>query len=283
METMRPQSRALPTLEVRTDAMSLVSSALQSGSILLREGLEAMLIIAILAGVLVKSGQAARLRLLYLGAAVAVVASLGMAVVFAYAFNGAHSDFLEAIVMAVAAALMFYMSGWLYLKQDPKALAAHLKQGADRAILAGAGFSFFSLAFLAVFREGAETMLFLQALAKTEGGWNAGLALGLVVALAILVVAYAVMQRATLKLPLRPVFLITSAFLFVMGLRFVGAAVQELQEQQIVGFDEAPFGGALAAFGFNPTWEAILPQLALVGLAALGALALRLRAEPAAA
>ncbi|QLP97090.1 MAG: FTR1 family protein [Rhodoblastus sp.] len=263
--------------------MSLLSSALQSGSILLREGLEAMLIIAILAGVLAKSGQNARVRHLYWGAGAAVVASLGMAFVFAYAFNGAHSDLLEAAVMAVAAGLMFYMSGWLYLKQDPKALAAHLKQGADRAILAGAGFSFSSLAFLAVFREGAETMLFLQALAKTEGGWNLGLALGVVAAFVLLVVAYAAMRRATLKLPLRPVFLITSAFLFVMGLRFVGAAIQELQEQQIVGFDEAPFGRALESLGFNPTWEAVLPQLAVIALAALGAAALRMRAAPATA
>lgn len=263
--------------------MSLLSSALQSGSILLREGLEAMLIIAILAGVLNKSGQGARVRLLYFGAAAAAVASLGMAAVFAIAFNGAHSDYLEAAVMAVAAALMFYMSGWLYLKQDPQALAAHLRQGADRAILAGAGFSFFSLAFLAVFREGAETMLFLQALAKTEGGWNPGLAIGLVVALLVLGLAYALMQKAALKLPLRPVFLITSAFLFVMGLRFVGAAVQELQEQQIVGFDEAPFGGALASLGFNPSWEALAPQFVVIGVALAGALALKARRSTAAA
>ena len=258
--------------------MNLLSSALQSGAILLREGLEAMLIVAVLAGVLTKSGAGARVRLLYLGAGVALVASLGMAVVFAYLFNGAHNDWLEAGVMAVAAGLMFYMSGWLYLKQDPRSLAAHLKQGADKAALTGAGFSFFSLAFLAVFREGAETMLFLQALAKTEGGWNLGLALGLAGACALLALSYAVMRRATLKLPLRPVFLVTSAFLFVMGLRFVGAAVQELQEQQLVGFDEAPFGAALSSLGFNPTWEALGPQLALILIAALAALALRTRA-----
>jgi high-affinity iron transporter len=258
--------------------MTLLSSALQSGAILLREGLEAMLIVAVLAGVLTKSGAGARVRLLYLGAGAALVASLGMAVVFAYLFNGAHNDWLEAGVMAVAAGLMFYMSGWLYLKQDPKSLAAHLKQGADKAALAGAGFSFFSLAFLAVFREGAETMLFLQALAKTEGGWNLGLALGLLGAFALLALAYVLMRRATLKLPLRPVFLVTSAFLFVMGLRFVGAAVQELQEQQLVGFDEAPFGEALSSLGFNPTWEALGPQLALILVAALAALALRTRA-----
>lgn len=263
--------------------MSFLSSALQSGSILLREGLEAMLIIAILAGVLVKSGQAKRVRLLHLGAAAAVVASLAAAAVFALAFNGGHSDMLEAAVMAVAAVLMLYMSGWLYLKQDPKALAAHLKSGADRAALAGGGFSFVSLAFLAVFREGAETVLFLQALAKTEGGWNIGLALGLVAAALALAVAYALMQKAALKLPLRPVFLITSAFLFVMGLRFVGAAVQELQEMQVLGFDEAPFGGAFATLGLNPTWQALAPQLALIAVAALGALALRARTAPAAA
>lgn len=263
--------------------MQLLSSALQAGSILLREGLEAMLIIAILAGVLVKSGQAARVRLLHLGAAVAVFASLGMAAVFAVAFNGGHSDLLEAAIMGVAAALMIYMSGWLYLKQDPKALAAHLKQGADRAILAGRGVAFVTMAFLAVFREGAETALFLEALAKTEGGWNMGLALGVIVAAALLVFAYMLLRHAAAKLPLRPVFLITSAFLFVMGLRFIGAAIQELQERQFVGFSEAPFGDALTSLGFNPTWQALAPQLALIFFALLGAIVLRMRSPHLAA
>lgn len=262
--------------------MTLLTSALQSGSILLREGLEAMLIIAILAGVLRKSGQEARLRLIYGGAGAAVIASFGVAVLFALAFNGGHSDWLEAGVMGLAACLMFYMSGWLYLKQDPKALTANLKRDADRAILSGAGFSFFSLAFLAVFREGAETMLFLQALAKTEGGWSVGLVVGLVVALAALALIYGAMQKAMTKIPLRPVFLVTSAFLFVMGLRFVGAVVKELQERQALGFDEAPFGSSLQLLGFNPTWQALAPQLGLIVLAGLGAFLMRRRIGEAA-
>ncbi len=84
--------------------------------------------------------------------------------------------------MVIAAVLMLYMSGWMYLKQDPKAWMGELRRSAERALDSGATISLGLIAFLAVFREGGETVLFLHALAKTSGGWSFGLIAGLVVA-----------------------------------------------------------------------------------------------------
>jgi high-affinity iron transporter len=92
----------------------------QSAVILLREGLEALLVLAALAAYLTKAGARDRLVALYSGAALAVVASLVMAWVFEAFNNGAHSDVFEAFVILGAAALMLYVSGWLLLRQDPK-------------------------------------------------------------------------------------------------------------------------------------------------------------------
>jgi high-affinity iron transporter len=89
------------------------------------------------------------------------------------------------------------------------------------------------------------------------------------------------MQKLAFMLPLRPVFLVTSAFLFVMALRFVGGAIQELQEQTVVTDTDLPIPEwlrqVLETLGFNPSWEAFGVQLAIAAIAVASTLALRLR------
>lgn len=250
-------------------AMISLTTALQSGAILLREGLEALLVIAALAAFLRRAGEGRRVWMLYNGALLAMLASVGAAVVFALYFNGAHDDRVEAVVMLVAAGLMLYMSGWMFLKQDPRAWQAGLQQAASSALGSGTNVSLAAIAFLAVFREGAETVLFLHALAGTNGGWSLSLIAGLLGAGAMLAVMFACMQWLAVRLPLRPLFLATSAFLFVMGLKFVGGALQELQEQAVLPVHSATLPGWLIDVGFNPTWEAIGTQVALAATALL--------------
>jgi len=266
--------------------MNDLAIALQSGAILLREGVEAMLVIGGLAAFLTRAGARAQVKALYVGAAAAIAASLAAAVVFATFFNGAHDDRVEALVMGVAAVLMLYMSGWLFLKQDTAAWTAELKRIADRSLASPGSLSLAGVAFLAVFREGAETILFVQALANSSGGWSAGLLGGLAGAAALLVALFYAMQWLALRLPLRPVFLATSALLFVMGLRFIGAAMQELQEQTILSYTPAPFDDVVNALGFNPSIEALAVQGVVVLAALVGALSVgraRRAARPVAA
>ncbi len=257
--------------------MNELSVALQSGLILLREGLEALLVIAALAAFLKRAGVPEKVKPLYLGAGVAILASIGAAVIFELFFEGNHNDYVEAGVLMIAAGLMLYMSGWMYLRQDPKAWMSELRSHAERALDSGATVSLAAIAFLAVFREGGETVLFLHALATSAGGWGVGLIAGLVGAALCLAGIYYAMQKLALMLPLRPVFLVTSAFLFIMGLRFVGAALQELQERTVVSFTPAAVPGWLEALGVNPSWEAIGAQLVIAALAVASTAALRLR------
>jgi high-affinity iron transporter len=243
----------------------------QSLIILLREGLEAMLVIAALGAYMSTTGQKERLVWLYSGAGLAIVASVITAWAFEVFNNGAHNDVLEAVVILFAAALMLYVSGWLFLRQDPRAWQSYLRgkintvAAADRGGLAAAG-----LAFLAVFREGAETALFIHALAKAEGGWTLTLIAGLIVAAAALIALFFVINVLARRLPLRPVFVVTSAMLFIMGVKFIGEAMQEFQEQQIVSYTPVTAGNDwLTALGFNPTAEALLAQAVVVAVTVL--------------
>src|SRR6185312_17116365 len=106
------------------------SAFIQAAVILLREGLEAMLVIAALAGYLNKAGAGHRVQALYGGALGAVAASFVAAWLFAVLNSGDHSDVLEGLIILLAAALMLYVSGWLMVKQDPKGWQEYLAQKA---------------------------------------------------------------------------------------------------------------------------------------------------------
>lgn len=241
----------------------------QSALILLREGLEALLVIAALAAYLRKAEAHHRLRALYGGAGLAVLASLAAAWAFQVFNNGAHNDLVEGVTILIAAVLMLYVSGWLLLRQDPRAWQAYLKTRADEALSAQTGLAVGLLAFLAVFREGAETVLFIHALATTEGGYSAGLVGGLLAAALGLVILFFLINTLAQKLPLRPLFLLTSAFLFITAIKFVGDGIQEFQEQQMVSYTESKATAWLSSIGFNPTVEAVAIQLAVIVLAVI--------------
>lgn len=243
------------------------SAFIQAAVILLREGLEAMLVIAALAGYLRKVGGSHRVTALYMGALAAILASLIAAWAFAVFNSGDHSDIFEGIVILFAAGLMLYVSGWLIAKQDPRGWQDYLAGKADTALAQDTGFAVATLAFLAVFREGAETVLFINALATTEGGWSIGLFGGLAAATAGLVVLFYFINIITQRIPLRPLFIITSAFLFVMGIKFIGEAIQEFQEQAMIPVTDASAASFLTAIGFNPTLEALSIQLLVILLA----------------
>ncbi|MGB9114493.1 FTR1 family iron permease [Bradyrhizobium sp.] len=240
------------------------SAFVQAAVILLREGLEAMLVIAMLAGYLTKVGASHRIQALYAGSLAAVGASIIAAWLFAVLNSGEHSDLLEGVIILVAAGLMLYVSGWLMVKQDPRGWQDYLAHKADNALAQDTVWAVGALAFLAVFREGAETVLFINALATTEGGWSAGLFAGLGAATVGLVVLFYFINLIAQKIPLRPLFIITSAFLFAMAIKFIGEAVQEFQEQAILPFTELKSAAWLGAIGLNPTVEALSAQLLVI-------------------
>ncbi|HEX6001340.1 MAG TPA: FTR1 family protein [Hyphomicrobiaceae bacterium] len=245
------------------------TSFIEALTVVLREGLEAILVLAALAAYLASAGAGHRLKALWSGAALALLVSIGAAWVFERYYNGAHNDIVEGVIIFIAAALMLYVSGWLFLKQDPAAWKAHLDRHAERALSAGSAYLIGALSFLAVSREGAETILFLHVLAKSSGGWTAPLVSGGAAAVLALAALFWIIVKTTRRLPLRGVFLATSFFLFVMGVKFVGEGLQELQEQAVIPFDIAPGADLLMALGLNPTWEAIAAQAAVIILAAL--------------
>ncbi len=256
---------------VVADRMSPVNLFVQSLMILLREGLEAILIIGALMAFLAKIGAAHRRRDIHIGVGAAVALSLLTAVLLETVFelSPAHQEVLEAITMLVAVVVLFYVSYWLLSKMEVQKWTAFVKERVQLAVSGGSAFALASAAFLAVYREGFETVLFYKALLVSGGASGALLPVvaGIAAATLLLAVVYVLINRYGVKLPLRPFFAVTSAFLYYTAFVFAGKGVAELQAGGVVGTTVLPGWPRVAALGIYPTVESLLAQGILVVLA----------------
>lgn len=199
--------------------------------ILVREGLEAVLLLAALLAYLAASGAGRReRRQVYAGAGAGVVATIATCAVadLLIPISGASRELVEGITGLLAVAVLLYVSNWLFQKTYIQDWKDYLREHAGRAASTGSALAMAALAFAAVYREGFETVLFYQALL-----FNAGYASVLMGALpgALVIGAIGVgIIRMGVKLPLRKVFAVTNAILLYLAFTFVGKGLYSLQE-----------------------------------------------------
>ena len=148
------------------EAPSFWGKTMQSFLILFREGIEAMLVVAALVAYLRRSGYSDKVKVIWWGCGLALVASVAAAWLLNSVIqaSGANREMLEGVTMLIAASVLIYVSYWLTAKKDADRWQAFVKEKMDKAMGEGSLFALGLVAFLAVFREGAETILFYQAL-----------------------------------------------------------------------------------------------------------------------
>jgi high-affinity iron transporter len=246
---------------------------LQSLLIILREGLEAILVIGAIVAFLIKTGHRERLRSIWLGTALALMASGITAVIFATALRAlpASREIIEGVTMLLAVAVLFSVSFWLISKVEAAKWQQFIREKVSAALQHGGGTALALVAFLAVYREGAETALFYQAL-FTEGGNFLPLTLGILVGGAILAVIFVLFYRYGVRIPLRPFFAVTSALLYYLAFVFMGKGIRELQEGDVLSITPVPGLPHVEAMGIYPTVETLGAQLVLVLLFAFALL-----------
>jgi high-affinity iron transporter len=260
---------------------------LESLLIIVREGFEAILIVGAIIAYLLKSGNKKRTPPVYWGSVIA----LGVSVIMAWILNritsvagGQNQEIIEGATMLLAVAVLFYVSNWMISKAEAEAWSGYIESKVQASITRGSVFSLAFAAFLAVFREGAETILFYQALLASTETYINMIWLGLGIGVIILVLIYIVIRVLSIRIPLKPFFLGTSVLLFVMSITFAGNGVKELQEGNVVSVTPVAGVPSVDILGIYPTLETLIPQLALLAAAvAIFVIQLRRRAKGAAA
>ena len=251
----------LKTISLKSNE-SVQSTFISAFLILFREGVEAMLLVSVLITYLRRSGAGDKQHVIWWGVGVALIASL----ITAWAFNrmvfltGATRELVEGGTMLLAAAVLLYVSYWLFAKREADRWQDFIKGQLDQALSTGNLLTLGTVAFLAVYREGAETVLFYQALlADADASQQEALA-GAGVALLALTVVFFCYRVLSVKLPLRLFFSLTAILMFVLAVIFTGKGLLELQVIGMVSstpLTEAPHWEWLGVF---PTAETLAAQ-----------------------
>ena len=245
-------------------------------TIILREGLEALLIVAAVIAYIHKSGHGDKQKVINNSVCWALGASVITALLFQWLLTNAAAgrEILEGVTMLVATVMLFGMSYWLLSKVEAQHWKAYLQKKIGTSLSQGSLIGLWLTSFLAVYREGAETVLFYFALAadaKTalDYGYLFG---GLAVGIVILAVVYLIMRYSVVRLPLKPFFIFTGIFMYLMAFIFAGKGVAELIEGK--AFTPTLIGDGTAIpkwmgdwLGIMPYRETLLPQLILLAAA----------------
>jgi FTR1 family protein len=246
------------------------SAFLQSFLIILREGFEAILVVGAVVAFLIKTGHTDRLKSIWLGTGLALAASAVTAVILTTVLRAlpASREIIEGATLLVAVAVLFSVSYWLISKVEAAKWQQFIKEKVTTALAHGGGTALAFVAFLAVYREGAETALFYQALFSEGAHLALPLSLGILAGFAALAVIFTLFYRFGVRIPLRPFFTVTSALLYYMAFVFAGKAIRELQEGGAVSITPIPGLPSIEAMGIFNSVETLLAQLVLLALLA---------------
>ncbi|MEK3726484.1 MULTISPECIES: FTR1 family iron permease [Lysinibacillus] len=238
--------------------------------ILLREGLEALLIILALVSFLNKSGQNKMRKWIYVGAFVGVLLSAIAAILMSTILNSATIDtnreLMEGYVGLVAAAMMIGVGIWLHSKSSVVSWNRYISKQMGNAISSGSIFAMAAISFLSVFREGAETLVFYAGIApKME---TSQFILGIVVALLILAVLAIVLFKASGKIPIHKFFAVATVLIYVLAFKIIGVSLHTLQLTDNLSTTIVDGLPVISLIGFYPTAETIIGQAILLVLVA---------------
>lgn len=243
-------------------------SALDAATILLREGLEALLVVVGLLAFLQKAGHADKNRWIWAGAGAGVAVSVALAVLVKTLFGvgafGGNNFLIMGWTGLIAAAMLVYVSYWLHSKASVAEWQRFIRERSTTALARGSLFSLASLSFLAIFREGTETVLFYIGMASSISPRDLFLGLGLGVA--VLTLLSVAILKLGLKVPMRPFFLVSSVLVFYLGFKFTGMGIHGLQLAGVLPASMAPYLPHVEFLALYPNWQSTLPQLALLAL-----------------
>ena len=226
----------------------VTSSAGQAFLILIREGLEALLVVAAVIAYLVKSGNKRFAKWIYLGVVAGLAGSGLVAVLFTFLFGGSGpiQEISEGVCALIATLMLLWTSNWMLNKSSVEAWNNYIRNKTEAAVAGaqskvesgqrlGLGMiaSLAMLSFLAVFREGAETVIFYESIYSmsqdAHGMWVGGLA-----AAAVLIVIFLVLRFTSVRIPIGPFFLVTSIVMAVLVVIFAGGGIHALIEGDLI-------------------------------------------------
>ena len=266
---------------------SLSNNAMFSAAliILLREGLEALLVIIALMTVLIKTERQDAIKFVHFGWISALAAGVltWWAADNLISISGASRELMEGGAALLAALVLFYVGYWMHSKTQGSKWQSYIKNNVDRHLNTGTLWGLTGLAFISVYREVFETILFYQSLLTQAIGSASSneqvsyLVYGLLAGMAILAVIAWLMMRYSVKLPLARFFAVSSYFMLILAFILAGKGISALQEAAVISLTPFPIDVSISWLGIASTWQGLGTQMVIVVLFSL--LAIRNRTQ----
>ena len=237
--------------------------------ILLREGLEALLVVLALITVLMRTKRHDALKYVHFGWLSALLAGFATWAVAQsmISISGASREVMEGIAAMLAAVMLFYVGIWMHSKTNAEHWQAYIQKHINTQLEAGTLWGLAVLSFIAVYREVFETVLFYQSLltqaSTTQYSFVIG---GFLFGIAVLSIIAWGMFKYSVKLPIARFFSTTTYLLLALSFVLMGKAVSALQEAAIIGISPLPITVEVDWIGVGSTWEGIMAQLTILVL-----------------
>jgi high-affinity iron transporter len=245
-----------------SDDFSGYYAFLNSALIILREGLEAALILAAIIAMLRVMGSPHAVRYIHFGWILALIAGAltWLAAQTVLTFSGQHRESMEGFISIFAAVALFYVGYWLHTRTEAKRWQAFIQDKVQSVLSSRSIFGLVGISFFAVYREAFEVVLFYQALwLQNENSHNAilgGFGAGVV---ALLAATFAIFKLG-LRMPLKYFFGATGTLLYIMAFIFAGTGVNQLQAAGWIPATPLNFPPAVPLLGIYPTMETLAAQ-----------------------
>ena len=251
--------------ELLKDKVGFSGLFLQSFSIIVREGFEAILIIAALIAFLRKSKNESSIKTIHIGVIVGILGSFLTAYVVheLLHLNMASQELLEGWIMLVSVVILFWVSYWLVSNIDNKKWQKYINTKMHEALSKGNTFTLSAVAFISVYREGFETVLFYKALFLYAGKTTGGIVPGFVAGCIVLAGVFYLVNHLGMRIPIKWFFGFTSVLLYYMAFTFMGKGIHELQMGEQFSLTAVEFLPSISWLGMYPTWETFIGQAIL--------------------
>ena len=243
-------------------------SALDAILILLREGLEALLVVMALVSALRVANRPQGYKWVgggvIAGLVLSLVAAFALQRLFPSSSSGTNREIIEGAVGIVAVVMILTIGAWLHSKSSLNAWQAYIKKHMNKALTTGSFISLFALSFLSVFREGAETILFYVGILPNIS--TESFALGVGIAVILLVILAVVILKSSVKLPVPTMFKILTWVLYILGFKILGVSVHALQLTAVLPTTIIDILPNIEWLGFYATLQTIIAQLVYIAL-----------------
>lgn len=265
------------------EAATAATTFLGAFAILLREGLEALLIVVAMITFLVRADRRDLLRYVHAGWIAALIGGVATwwAATNLVEISGAGRELTEGFGSLLAALILLFVGVWMHGKAQAGAWQRYVKEKLDRALSRGSVWLLFGLSFIAVYREVFETIIFFAALGAEGNG--AALIGGIAAASALLALIAWAMLRYSRKLPIAKFFQYSAALIAVLAVVLAGKGVAALQEAGVFGVTPLTGFPRSPILGLYPTVETVAAQVVMAALLGIGFLRARRGAALAAA